>query len=91
MGIIPQRSEIDTCCVIKQGHDWPTDTCLGDSGGPLFRERLDGSGSVQVAITSFATTFACAQPNTVSWYTRVSKFSGAIMQALENQFSEWDC
>ena len=72
-----------------KGNNGPTDTCIGDSGGPLFRERSGRGRSVQVAITSFATTSTCAGPNTVSWYTRVSQFNTDITQALDNNFSAW--
>ena len=73
----------------SKGTNGPTDTCIGDSGGPLFRERSGNSRSVQVAITSLATTFACAQPNTRGWYTRVSEFYEAITQARNNRFDDW--
>ena len=68
----------------------PTDTCFGDSGGPLFIPGTRGKLPTQFAITSFATTFFCAQPNTVAWYTRVSHFHRAIRQGRKKNYRFWN-
>lgn len=52
-----------------------SDTCLGDSGGPLIMES-DG-GFVQIGITSFGDS-PCGQPDVPSVYTRVSQFQAWI-------------
>lgn len=68
------------CAVSK---DWPvgaTDTCYGDSGGPLF---LKGTGDrlYQFAITSYSLT-GCAVYAGIPWYVKVSKYYWEIRQVL---------
>lgn len=61
------------------GVGWPlqaaTDTCYGDSGGPLY---VTNNGSiVQLGITSWASA-GCAQKGAVAWYTRVATYKHAV-------------
>lgn len=49
------------------------DTCHGDSGGPLqIRQSSDYYMYRIIGITSFG--LFCGQPNTPSFYTRISKY-----------------
>lgn len=68
----------------------PTDTCFGDSGGPLFIPKPSNQRSFQFAITSFATTFGCAKANTISWYTRVSFYGRVIRQGQKRNYASWN-
>lgn len=65
------------------------DTCKGDSGGPLFAHSHPGNYFLQVGITSFGTTNACAEPGSVAWYTRVSFYYQVIQQALSGNTQAW--
>ena len=47
-----------------------TDSCFGDSGGPLFVER--GNEFVQAGVVSFG--FGCARPGLPAVYTRTSTY-----------------
>lgn len=59
-------------CAVSPG--WPhiarTDTCYGDSGGPLFFNEKSSGRILQFALTSFGTS-TCAKVGSVTWYTRV--------------------
>lgn len=65
------------------------DTCDGDSGGPLFIHSHSSNFFLQVGITSFGTTSACAEPDSVAWYTRVSFYYQMIQQALNGNMQAW--
>lgn len=67
-----------------------TDTCRGDSGGPLFIRPNNTDSIFQFGLTSFANTQLCAQPETVAWYTRVSTQRRAIRQGQHGIFTFWN-
>ena len=64
------------------------DIWFGDSGGPIF--TVLNNSVVQFGITSFLTTEACADPDSVSFYTRVSSFHRAIRQGRRMDFASWN-
>lgn len=70
-------------CAVSVG--WPhvgqTDTCYGDSGGPLFHIDKATNTIVQFGITSFGTS-PCAAKGSVSWYTRVAAHFGQVHQRV---------
>jgi secreted trypsin-like serine protease len=51
------------------------DTCLGDSGGPLFIRGRIARKDVQVGITSFGSDLGCGIAGVPSVYTRVSRYA----------------
>jgi secreted trypsin-like serine protease len=55
------------------------DTCHGDSGGPLFAKRPDGS-FVQVGITSWGMGCGAAEQGLYGIYTRVAQFAPWVAQ-----------
>lgn len=56
-----------------------TDSCYGDSGGPLM--VADGQGGLLLAgITSFSVAARCAEPNIPAGYTRVAAFTGWVAE-----------
>lgn len=69
------------CAVSKDWPDGKTDTCYGDSGGPLF---LKGTGNklYQFAITSFSTT-GCASYGGTPWYVNAWKYEWEVHQLIE--------
>jgi len=56
-----------------------TDTCNGDSGGPLLADRLGGRWSL-LGITSFGVE--CGRPDFPGVYTRVDKYLDFIKQHM---------
>ena len=56
-----------------------TDTCNGDSGGPLMADQLGGKWSI-VGVTSFGVD--CGRPDFPGVYTRVDKYLDFIKQHL---------
>lgn len=65
-----------------------TDTCSGDSGGPLYFYDPRIHRIKQVGITSFG-TFPCAYPGSVAWYTRIGTYYPAIMQNIRGIRKQW--
>ncbi|CAN8065595.1 unnamed protein product [Agarophyton chilense] len=61
-----------------------TDTCYGDSGGPLFYENKNKT-IVQFASTSFSTG-GCAEVGGVAWYSRLSRYEVAIAKVVDGRF-----
>lgn len=57
-----------------------TDTCAGDSGGPLLVPSFSGEGWDQVGIVSFG--ISCAQPKYFGIYTRVSRYHDFISNVI---------
>jgi transmembrane protease serine 9 len=57
-----------------------TDTCNGDSGGPLFTQANDGNWT-QVGIVSWGE--GCGQPKLHGVYTRLGKFSNWVASTIE--------
>lgn len=57
------------------------DTCVGDSGGPLFH-GTSTAGYQLVGITSFGSSFGCAQPDSYGVYTRVSRMTEWVNSVL---------
>ncbi len=51
------------------------DTCLGDSGGPLFVRGNIARNDVQVGITSFGSDLGCGIEDVPAVYTRVSLYA----------------
>lgn len=65
-----------------------TDTCSGDSGGPLYIFDKRNGVMRQFGITSFGTS-SCANPGAVTWYTRIDTHYGAIQQNLRGIRKQW--
>jgi len=68
---------------------WPsgnTDTCYGDSGGPLYKKDT-GDKLQQFAITSFSYS-GCAAYEGITWYVKVSWFKEGITKIIENSGNE---
>lgn len=62
-----------------------SDSCLGDSGGPLFT-IVDGKG-IQLGITSWG-SFPCANPDLYGVYTNVFKYREWINENCSNCIDE---
>lgn len=81
------RSELQLCAVSM---GWPfrgvTDTCHGDSGGPLFEMRR--GRLVQFGVTSFGSS-VCGQPGAVAWYTNVATYRKMILDTITNGKGKW--
>lgn len=63
-----------------------TDTCYGDSGGPLFEIDEDaGEAEVltQIGVTSFSFG-KCAQPGSTPWYIRISAFRDVFIRLIRH-------
>ena len=73
-----QGGILDTqvCAGFRQGG---VDSCVGDSGGPLF--IIQGGEQVQVGITSFGN--GCGLPNFYGIYTNISAYSGWISDYVD--------
>ncbi|KAI0558769.1 kallikrein-11 isoform X2 [Gracilaria domingensis] len=78
-------------CAVSVG--WPvrasTDTCAGDSGGPLFRFDRGSRKIRQFALTSFGTS-DCAAVGSVSWYTRIGTYVGDIHRNIQGNSTSWE-
>lgn len=78
-------------CAVSIG--WPTrgstDTCAGDSGGPLFKLDRATKRIQQFGITAFGTS-NCAAVGSVSWYTRVSTFMGDVHRNIQRKSTAWN-
>jgi secreted trypsin-like serine protease len=57
-----------------------TDTCNGDSGGPLFTQASDGNW-IQVGVVSWGE--GCGQPKLHGVYTRLGKFASWINSTIK--------
>ncbi|ODM98353.1 Clotting factor B [Orchesella cincta] len=55
-------------CAWKKGHD----SCVGDSGGPLFLKPSNSSKYIQLGVTSFG--IGCANEKYPGVYTRLSEY-----------------
>lgn len=90
--ILFRRHLTDTTQICAVSEHWPkkgvTDTCFGDSGGPLFIYDKKRNAIVQFGITSFGTQ-GCATPGSVAWYTRVSHYHGLIQQGMRGRYNLW--
>lgn len=65
------------------------DTCVGDSGGPLYTKDAEGGGLLQLGITSFS-QFGCGERSGFAWYTNVSSFAPAIKRHVKGNVShDW--
>lgn len=73
------NKRLQLCAVSVDYPEGKTDTCYGDSGGPLFISKK--KKLYQFAITSFSTT-ACASPGGTPWYGRVWGYKRGIMKIL---------
>jgi secreted trypsin-like serine protease len=77
-------------CLSGFSSDDRSDTCSGDSGGPVFIEA-DNQATVQTGIVSFGgstETGICSNPDLPSVYTRVSNYQDWIKQHVpEAKFS----
>lgn len=61
-----------------------TDTCRGDSGGPLMQSQLNADGYLywtQVGIVSWG--IGCGQRNTYGYYTQVQKLIPWILNTIK--------
>ena len=65
-----------------------TDTCFGDSGGPLFIGDRGTDSFLQIGITSSGPE-TCAKPGSNGWYTRVSYYYNQIQEALDGDSASW--
>lgn len=86
----------EVCTTSKLTSRVLTHVCNGDSGGPLFtfsriqrRFRNFAIERHQIGITSFGTTPLCAQPGSVTFYTRFSYFYEAITPGLSENYTSW--
>lgn len=71
-------------CLAGFSTDDPSDTCSGDSGGPVFIEA-ENNATVQTGIVSFGgstETGICSNPELPSVYTRVSRYQSWIKQQV---------
>lgn len=66
-----------TVCAVSMGYpdEGRTDTCYGDSGGPLFYRK--NGRLVQFATTSFSTS-GCAEPGGHGYYTRLDTYESVL-------------
>ncbi|MDO9142639.1 MAG: serine protease [Methylobacter sp.] len=78
-------------CLSGFSSDDRSDTCSGDSGGPVFIEA-DNQATVQAGIISFGgstKTRICSNPDLPSVYTRVSRYQSWIKQHVpEAKFAQ---
>ena len=65
-----------------------TDTCTGDSGGPLLIGDEKTDFFFQIGITSFGPRM-CAMSGSVAWYTRVSYYFEQVEEAINSNFDSW--
>lgn len=59
----------------------PVGTCFGDSGGPLFSERLVGGKRVQVGVVSFGGS-PCAAPGAVDGFARLATLGAWVREQI---------
>lgn len=59
-----------------------SDTCMGDSGGPLIQMSEDSTYKIVVGITSFGPSF-CNSNKLPGVYTRISSFIPWIKETVE--------
>ncbi len=74
-------------CAVSLG--WPsgnTDTCYGDSGGPLYKKHT-GNKLHQFGITSFSYS-GCATYEGITWYVRSAPFKEDIASIMQNSGHE---
>lgn len=60
----------------------PTGVCFGDSGGPLFSERLVGGRRVQVGVAGFVTAVPCATPGSPDGFARLAVLGSWVRQQI---------
>jgi Trypsin len=70
------NTEAMMCAGLMEGGK---DACSGDSGGPLFEKKYDGS-MIQMGLVSFGN--GCARANRPGVYTRLSSYSEWIDQQI---------
>ncbi len=71
-------------CAVSTG--WPsgnTDTCYGDSGGPLYKKGTENK-LYQIGITSFSNS-GCAAYGGIPWYVKTIGFRENIMNIMKNE------
>lgn len=71
------------CAVSIDFPEGKTDTCYGDSGGPLYKIRRDNK-LFQIGITSFSNS-GCAEPFGIPWYVRAQKYKRAIKKLMNGR------
>ena len=79
-------SPLHQLCAVSVG--WPsgnTDTCYGDSGGPLYQIGT-GDDLHQVGITSFSNS-GCATFSGIPWYIRTVSYRKDIVSIIETDDS----
>lgn len=86
----PYLQWVSMLCAVSVGFPkiGQTDTCSGDSGGPLYNFNQEMNQIVQFAITSFGTS-PCALAGSVAWYTRVDTHYFAIRQNMRGIRWQW--
>lgn len=84
----PDYNESKLLCTVST--NWPnteTDTCSGDSGGPIFK-RSNDSNLYQFALTSFATS-KCGTQSSIAWNVRVIYFKREINRLMAGKWAPW--
>lgn len=69
------------CTVAPVAPSPPVGTCFGDSGGPLFAERLVGGKRVQVGVVSFGGS-PCAAPGAVDGFARLATLGAWVREQI---------
>ena len=71
--------KIPTCDFVGDFYIGGSDSCTGDSGGPMWvYERLGGQERA-VAVGIVSRGDGCAKVDSPGIYTRISKFTGSIL------------
>ncbi len=68
------------CAVSTNFPEGETDTCYGDSGGPLYKIRRDNR-LLQIGITSFSNS-GCAESGGIPWYVKAAKYRRAVNRLI---------